>query len=450
LVELVRVGSDSNQGDIEYLQGRPMFRLRGSLLPLVDSRQITGEAINSKVDQGSYIVVLNSEGEHFGLLVPEILDTADIVVKPLSSFLKNLSTFSGATILGDGSIALILDVGGVAHHGKVLNKRAQKDDRELFARNEKKSTTLDVQEFLLFSTGSTSVHAVPLCLVQRLEEFAIDDIEQSGDQKVVRYRDSLLPLINLKKTLNYAQASDQQPQRLPAIVIQRSGRMFGILVDEIQDVVTIEGQIDDTIRDRAGILGNIIHKEEVVVVIDALGIIERFNGSLNSGSRTQLRLASGANLDPLDEIRARNRELKSRRIRVLYAEDVAFFRRHVSKVLNEAGIDVTTVEDGAKALQELEASQKGQYNLVLSDIEMPNLNGLELAREIRKRDDFKSLPMIALTTRFREKDVNDGRTAGFDLYLEKLNPEKLLEAIATLMGPLQVTTAVSETQKELR
>jgi two-component system chemotaxis sensor kinase CheA len=450
LVELVRVGADSNQGDIEYLQGRPMFRLRGSLLPLVDSRQITGEPLSSTIDQGTYIVVLNSEGEHFGLLVPEILDTADIVVKPLSSFLKNLSTFSGATILGDGSIALILDVGGVAQHGKVLNKRAQKDDRELFARNEKKAGMLDVQEFLLFSVGTSSVHAVPLCLVQRLEEFEVDAIEQSGDQRVVRYRDSLLPLINLKKTLNYTQSTDQEPQRVPAIVIQRSSRMFGILVDEIMDVVTIEGQIDDTIRDRAGILGNIIFKEEVVVVIDALGIIERFHSSLNVGARTQLRLATGASTDPLDEIRMRNRELKSRRIRVLYAEDVAFFRRHVSKVLNEAGVDVTTVEDGEKALQELESSQKGQYNLILSDIEMPNMTGLELAREIRKREAFKRLPMIALTTRFREKDMADGRAAGFDLYLEKLNPEKLLEAVATLMGPLQSTTDSNEKQKELR
>jgi len=439
LVELVRVGDGSASGNIEYLQGRPMFRLRGSLLPLLDIRDITGEKYEAKYDEQIYIVVLNSDGDHFGLLVPEILDTADIVVKPLSSFLKQLSAFSGATILGDGSIALILDVGGVAQFGKVLNKRVQKDNREAFSKQERKSASSDVQEFLLLSMGSDAVHAVPLCLVQRLEEFDVADIEQSGEQRVVRYRDALLPLIRLKTVLKYpdlklAAASTDAP-RTSIVVIQRSGRSYGLEVDEILDIVTIDGQIDDSIRDRAGILGNIIHQKEVVVVLDALGIIERFHGALSQGGRSEIKALGKSNADPLSELRSRNNELKNKKIRVLYAEDVAFFRRHVSKVLNEAGIDVTTFEDGALALQELDSVPKDQYNLILSDIEMPNMTGLELVREIRKREHLKNIPVIALTTRYRESDIEIGRQAGFDIYLEKLNPEKLMDAVSKLMGP---------------
>lgn len=438
LVELVRVGEGSASGAIEYLQGRPMFRLRGSLLPLLDIRDITGERYEPKYKEQTYIVVLNSDGDHFGLLVPEILDTADIVVKPLSAFLKQLSTFSGATILGDGSIALILDVGGVAQFGKVLNKRIQKDNREAFSKQERKVISSDVQEFLLLSMGADAMHAVPLCLVQRLEEFIAADIEHSGEQRVVRYRDSLLPLIRLKSVLKYPEAKDSgakaEGERISVVVIQRSGRSYGLEVDEILDVVTVDCQIDDSIRDRAGILGNIVHQKEVVVVLDALGIIERFHASLSQGGKVATKLAIATGPDALSELRARNSELKNKKIRVLYAEDVAFFRRHVSKVLNDAGFDVTTFEDGALALKELESAPSDQYNLILSDIEMPNMNGLEFVQEIRKREALKHLPVIALTTRFRDSDIATGRQAGFDVYLEKLNPEKLMAAISQLMG----------------
>ena len=438
LVELVRVGGDSAQGKIEFLQGRPMYRLRGALLALYDLGELTGEKITD-YSQGANVVVLNVDGDYFGLLVSEILDTADIVVKPMSSFLKHLNVFSGSTILGDGTVALILDVGGLAEFGKILSKRKQGDEREVFAKSEKPNHAMDIQEFLFFSVGTDATHAIPLCLVQRLEEFERSVIEFSGEQKVARYRGALLPLIDLSTALNYQKESkltstdDLNEGRMSVVVIQRSGRNYGIVVKEILDVVTVDGPIDDTIRDRSGILGNLLYQESVVVVVDALGVIERITPNINKGSKGAASANIGSSESSLDEIRARNRDIKLRKIRVLYAEDVAFFRRHVSKVLNEAGMDVTTVEDGTKAVEALQTSSEGQYNLILSDIEMPKMNGLELAAAIRKMEKFKSVPLIALTTRFRDKDVADGKAAGFDCYLEKLNPEKLLQTIQDLM-----------------
>jgi len=456
LVELVRVdGALNGKTKIEKLEGSPMYRLRGQLLPLCDLRELTGESFDPDYKDGIFIIVLSVDGEHFGLLVPEVSDTADIVVKPMNSLLSNLSAFSGATILGDGSIALILDVGGVAEFGKVLNKRIQKDDRESFSKLERSKVSTDIQEFLLFSVGTDSLHSLPLCLVSRLEEFSEDMIERSGEQKIVRYRGSLLPLISLTGALKYNKANAQHDitakgpsGKVPVIVVQRSGRNFGLVVDEIVDVMTIEGQIDDSIRDRNGILGNLIHNDEVIVVVDALGIIEDFNRSLSN--KNTIPKSSGSR-DAMGELRDLNNEMKFKSIRVLYAEDVAFFRKHVSKVLAGAGIDVTTVEDGQKAIQELDSVEADRYNLILSDIEMPHMNGLELAQEIRKREKYKDTPLIALTTRFREKDIQDGKAAGFNSYLEKLNPEKLLAAIQELMPSIKTgasRTASSPKQGE--
>jgi CheY-like chemotaxis protein len=171
----------------------------------------------------------------------------------------------------------------------------------------------------------------------------------------------------------------------------------------------------------------------VIVVIDVLGIVENFNRMLGADNSNLNVNSSSENRNTMTELRDLNRDMKFKSIRVLYAEDVAFFRKHVSKVLSDAGMDITTVEDGQKAIQELESSETERYNLILSDIEMPIMDGLELAREIRKRARFKDIPIIALTTRFRERDIQNGKEAGFNQYLEKLNPEKLLSTIHDLM-----------------
>lgn len=432
LVELVRIEADETKSKIEYLQGRPMYRLRGSLLSLIDIREVTNESTERTPDESINIVVLNAEGEVFGLMVDEILDTADIVVKPLGSFLKHLSIFSGATILGDGSIALILDVVGMAVNSKIDTKKDHIEEHGLALNGAHKKPNGDVQDFLIFSLGMGVTHAIPLCLVQRLEEIRKKDIELSGKQSVIRYRGSLLPLIDLKNSLEYENDSDSDAKEfVSVIVIQRSGRNFGIVVSEILDVISCNDNIDDSVCDRTGILGNIVHNNAVIVVVDALGLIE-----LAIPRISRLKQTSSDNSAPnaLEEIRSINLGIKNKKVRVLYAEDVAFFRRHVQKVLKDAGCEITSFEDGAKALESLIQSPEGTYNIILSDIEMPVMNGLEFAREIRSNDKFKSIPMIALTTRFRDSDIEAGQTAGFNDYLEKLNPEKLLRSISKLLG----------------
>ena len=451
LVELVRVDPAESRDRIELLQGRPMYRLRGDLLPIVSLdealKKVAPQAVQQTSSQSSApdlerdryqdgianIVVLSAEGEMFGLLVDEILDTADIVVKPLGSVLKKIAIFSGATILGDGGVALILDVMGLAESARIDTKSQRRSEEFMDTQKAKDATLLsDTQELLLVRLNASAVHAIPLCLVQRLEEFPMNTVEVSGAQQVVRYRDSILPIIRLNKVLGYG-SRDVPQERISVVVVARAGRSYGIAVDEVLDVVTTDRPVDDGVRDRVGIMGNVLLRQEVVVVVDALEVIERELG----------RLAVGPSADPgarnaIESLRKTAAENRAQKTKILFAEDVPFFRKQVSKVLIGAGYEVIAVEDGVEALKVLKGARDGEFALLLSDIEMPNKTGLELAREVREIARFDKLPMVALTTRYREKDILDGKSAGFDAYLEKLNSEVLLGTLRNLLANAEV------------
>jgi two-component system chemotaxis sensor kinase CheA len=272
LVELVRVEPDSALHKIEYLQGKPIYRLRGNLLPLIDLKTVfkypnENGAVEKPVEAIN-IVVLNAESNYFGLIVEEIQDTADIVVKPLSRFLKALSIYSGATVLGDGSVALIIDVLGMAHQQNMIGERKEEANSRGVATAKGREAPV-AREYLLFKIDSPTKHAILLQYVHRLEEFKASAIEYSGTQKVVRYRNSILPIISLNSCLNYQRRRpDIAPETISIIVTQRGDRLLGIEVDEIYDVLSTEAQLDASVKDRAGIAGNLATPDEVIVVVD--------------------------------------------------------------------------------------------------------------------------------------------------------------------------------------
>jgi len=185
LVQLVRVEHEQSAQKIEYLQGKPFYRLRENLLPLIDLGEIVGISNKRDYKNGVNIVVLSVEKDLFGLIVDEILDTTDIVVKPLGKFLKNVGLFTGATILGNGEVSLILDVTGIATNCKINTKKNITDEYHLQSIAQAKAKA-DEQEFLLFHLDTGVTHGIPLCLVSRLEEFETSKIENSGNQRMIR------------------------------------------------------------------------------------------------------------------------------------------------------------------------------------------------------------------------------------------------------------------------
>ncbi|MCX6127940.1 MAG: chemotaxis protein CheW [Proteobacteria bacterium] len=433
LVELLRIDESKNSSEkLESLQGRLVLRLRGKILPIISLADVLRtKGPNEKIDQiGAnlkssedgvyYIAILNADGLMFGMIVDAIDDSADIVVKGLPQFLKDISAFSGATIMGDGSVALTLDVTGISETAQL---RSDLSDDRLPNSSQVRSSSRhhsEASDFLLIDVGAPGSYAIPLTVVSRIEEFDSSRFERSGEQKVVRYRDSLLPIFSLPEFLHLPFDKIKKPtkERTPVVVIKRGDRSYGIEVCEIQDIIEVNSNIDQSVKDRPGILGTVVAQNHVIVVVDILGMIDAVKGRLEVG-------ASGTNTPPKDPALTKTLSTRSQH-RILLVEDSPFFRNYVRQVLQEAGYLVDYACDGAQGFSVLESSPANTFSLVLSDIEMPLMDGYELARKVRSSKNLKSLPMIAITTRFSSKDIETGLNAGFTRYLEKLNADNLL------------------------
>jgi two-component system chemotaxis sensor kinase CheA len=435
LVELVRVDQAIDENKIEFLHGVPVYRLRGNILPLVDLNQLLkvrpdGEA-NYK-NATFNIAVLSAETSSFGVIIDEIKDTADIVVKPLNLLLKSLQVYSGATILGDGSIALILDVNGIAKVAK-LNSHEAANHREQSQADEKLAKNSEIQDFLVLRLNSPTKHAVVLGYVQRMEEFKSSAVELSGNQRVIRYRDIILPLLSANELLGYEPTKKHQ-ETLPVVVVQRAGEFYGIVVDEIVDTLSTMVDLSPSLVRHPGILGNLNTKEELIVVVDPFELISRAfpqeEQEIMVAASAPTPTASAQVLNPPNFAQA-PQPSSGTPARILLVEDTVFFRKAIKTVLEKGGFEVDAVTNGEEALQYLD--QKNKVDLIVSDIEMPKVNGFQLAVAVRKHATCSSLPMLAISSRADQKYMREGVIAGFDIYLEKLKPALLLEAVGTLL-----------------
>jgi len=257
LVELVRL--EDVERSVEYVHGTPVYRLRGDLLPLVYLHDQLGiEA--QPVDEATHIAVLQAGDQLFGLVVEEIRDTEEIVVKALSRNLKALGVYSGATIMGDGRVALILDAVGLA-------RRAGLDAKTNEAiREEAGEHHLEEETLLLLALGDERHVAVPLSTVERLEEIETTRLERAGVRTVVQYRGEILALRDLGTTL-YGEPTSAGAQVLQVVVLRHEGGCVGLAVERLVDIVEERYALDRS-GAREGVLGSAIVNGRVVEVLD--------------------------------------------------------------------------------------------------------------------------------------------------------------------------------------
>ncbi len=274
LLELVRLDGEARDSRIEYIHGTPVYRLRGSLLPLVyldEQLGLRGEKGAETTDNAINIVVLQADDRQFGLVVQDINDTEEIVVKPLDKQLKDLSVYAGATIMGDGRVALILDVLGVAQRSAVISKNRAADSISVNEDDSSAGTEgAATQTLLLFTTSETRRMAIQLSTVARLEEFERSRIEYASGKRVTQYRGEIMPLVCLSEFFGGTERTDREVMEV--VVYQHEGSSIGLIVDHILDIV--EEQISGMRSSRApGLLGSAVIGGLVTDLLDAPGVI---------------------------------------------------------------------------------------------------------------------------------------------------------------------------------
>jgi len=302
LLELVRLEADEVRTAIELVHGAPVYRLRGQLLPLVYlSRELKLEVDNSRAklsDGAVNIVVLQADERQFGLVVDQINDTEEIVVKPLRKQLKSVKTFAGSSIMGDGKVALILDVLGLAQRASVITETRERAMAEKIAESLNQE---EKQTFLLFAGPGDSRMAIPLSTLARLEEFPVAQVEMSGSQWVTQYRGQILPLIRLNVVLeerrNKLRALQAPPTAdsgpIQVLVLNHEGRAFGLVVERILDIIEDAADVRSPAT-RAAVLYSVVISNRVTELLDIPAILRGadLNAARTSHGHTA---AEGAN-----------------------------------------------------------------------------------------------------------------------------------------------------------
>jgi two-component system chemotaxis sensor kinase CheA len=400
VVELVRTGNTSSHR-VEVINDTAVLRLRDKLLPLLDLAQLlkledAGTTFDRIADKVLTAVVIQTGARLFGVLVDCVFRTEEIVVKPMSSLVRHVSMFSGNTILGDGSVIMIIDPNALGSSAGALDVQAEAV--KSFAASAQAATE-NKTALLLFRAGTPSLKAVPLSLITRLEEIPLSSIERCNGEDVVQYRGALMPLVYVE-----TEAGKGGDDVQPVLVLTEGDFHVGLAVDEIVDIV--EEQLTIELEAEApGIIGAAIVKGKAVEMVDVSHYLRRGLGQ---------RLAGKA-------------EEALRAVRLLLIDDSQFFRSMLAPLLAARGYEVTLAGSAEEALG---LKDKGVvFDLIVSDLDMPGMDGIALAERLKADPTWGKTPLIALSSHSNPRLIERSRAAGFVNYVGKFDRQKLIHAI---------------------
>jgi two-component system chemotaxis sensor kinase CheA len=397
VVELVRARANSEHR-IERIKDTPVLRLRNKLLPLLHLKKLLRIEDGTISDpENGFIVVTQVGNQTFGIVVDGVFHTEEIVVKPMSTKLRHIEMFSGNTILGDGAVIMIIDPNGIA---KALGTSGSAQ-LEIADENAAMRAVAAEQltSLLVFRAGSPQPKAVPLALITRLEEIAVDKIEKSNGRYMVQYRDQLMPLVQMDGVAIATEGAQ------PILVFSDDGRSMGLVVDEIIDIVEERLNIE-VASTHDGILGSAVIKGQATEVIDVGHFLPM--AFADWFSRKEMRPSATAQS-------------------VLLVDDSAFFRNMLAPVLKAAGYKVRVANNAQEGLVVLRSGQ--QFDAILTDIEMPDMNGFEFAEVIKADQRLGAMPIIALSSMISPAAIERGRQAGFHDYVAKFDRPGLIAAL---------------------
>jgi two-component system chemotaxis sensor kinase CheA len=429
VAELVRCRSGQDDRLVQ-LDGREVLRLRGQVLPLLRLRRVLGEAPPAAAGAITHggaatIVVVEAGNLRYGLVVDAPPDAEEIVVKPLGRHLKGRVEYAGATILGDGRVAMILDAAGIAESSQLGTVETAEADR-----NSAAAAAVETTELVLFTNHPQEAFGVPLGLVDRIQRVEVAKLTEIGGRLVHAESDTVLPVVRLERAIT---AMPPQLSARASILVLRVGQQrFGLLAPDVEDIRSLPIELDGRTLAETGVLGSFRLEGRTVRWLDVAQVARTALPGLfpeevaGTGGGASKRSAAGASASA-----APSRPQGP--IRVLFAEDTKFFREHVAGTLRDAGFEVVAAADGDLAWQVVNDPER-TFDVVVTDVQMPNCDGLELTRRIRRTERLRSLPVVALTSLSSAEDEAAGTAAGVDAYLVKLDDAALVAAVREHSG----------------
>ncbi len=453
--ELVMTSEDGDNR-IETIKGAAVFRLRERLLPLIrlsdllklktihvnpesitdktessaqeDSneqqavKQSQADKIAREASRADYIVVTQVGPYNFGIIVDKVFDTEEIVVKPVAKILKGIEIFSGNTILGDGSVIMILDPAGIARStGEMAVSKDQKGSLREQEEAERKRREMNKSALILFTAGNSKTpKAVPLSLVSRLEEFATEKLEESDGRLLIQYRNTLMPLKKFDESIDL---SAEKSFDTLVFIDENTGNAMGLIVGEILDIVDDHMEIKMS-SDNPAYIGSCVIQDKATDIINVghwlTAINSKWFGEHNGqpfGAKSNGSTSNGYG---------------DGRKNVLLVDDSPFFRNMLTPLLSVAGYNVTTAESPVEAL---ELCEKGEtFDIIVSDIEMPEMDGFTFAEKVKSDSNWQNVPMVALSSHTTPQDIDHGMQKGFSRYVSKLDRDVLLNTLSETLA----------------
>ncbi len=422
LEEIVCLYDDDIDKKIEYAGDNEVFRLRNHLLQMVRLNEVFGidEKVNEKKNidaeksyiDGDYLyrsmtfVVVKTGSKRFGLIVDKVIGNEEIVVKPMHGAVKGLEIYSGATVMGDGRVALILDVEGIARNAGALYFSSLDTDTsgEILKTDENASYSV-----LLFKSGDKEQFAVLLQMIRRIERIDMSKIEKIGDREFITNNGTPIYILRLDKVQNVSACSESKENYL--LIPKFSKRPYGILVSEIVDIV--EGSFDLTTDSYLtdGCIGTSAIMGHMSLFLDVFKLIELAETDWFDDRKNNVKTKEGKH--------------------ILVIEKNAIYRQLIKKYLETEKFRVTNVLTGKDAIDLINSySENGTiFDMFLSDIELPFVRDGDFIRHIRSFTEYADIPAIGMSAYDTEENIKKSVISGFDKFAVKLDREQLLTIV---------------------
>lgn len=428
LRELVLIWSGEKSGNrIEFVNNRPVLRLRESLIPIIRLSDVMNEETAleengendcfNDIDQVIRILIIKSGGSSYGLIVDSVYDMEEILVKPLSVVISSCRLYSGMTVLGDGSIAMILNADNLRLYAGIS---LAKDNALVTNVRGIKPIDEEKQYLLLFKCSGAERLGLDLGMVSRVEEVDVSRLQKIGSKYYFSFQGQTIRVIRPEHYLPISQKKNN-PSKIYIILPKLVSHVIGIIAEEIHDTIQTTVALDKDGVCGIGILGSALINDTVVTLLNIHGLFakaapEYYAHSFSSKRNQREYDSSGGRED--------------RKITILLVEDTPFFLRVVKSYLESGGYEVITAENGREAFEKLGQTR---VDVVVSDIEMPLMTGIELVRAIRSSETLRHLPVIALTSLTGDVNKEKGLRAGFDIYEYKLDRTRLLDSLRDVL-----------------